>query len=76
MLNTFHAVLSFTSDERCFFSVLIKANFRVNKMGKKKGKKDKKISGIEKTALKTEKKAEKRAKKQLREKGEVSIDYT
>ena len=45
-------------------------------MGKKKGKKDKKISGIEKTALKTEKKAEKRAKKQLREKGEVSIDYT
>ncbi len=40
-------------------------------MGKKKGKKDKKISGIEKTAMKTERKAEKRAKKQLREKGEV-----
>ncbi len=42
-------------------------------MGKKKGKKDKKVSGAEKTALKTEKKADKRAKKELRQKGEVGL---
>ena len=42
-------------------------------MGRKRQKKEKKISGAEKTAIKTERRAYKKAKKELRKKGEVRM---